>query len=110
VLAGISLNKLVPRQRRALYPPIAILVFVLLSEMSVYLVAPNLPWLIDTSLDRLLLQVWPTCVFVALATWASASAAVAEGDFSVPQRSPEPLVRQVATASSVGKGERVQLK
>jgi hypothetical protein len=71
VLAGLSIRKLMPGHRRALYPFFVIIMVVLVSDVSVYLIAPNLPWLLETSLDRLLLQLWPMCIFVTLAAWAS---------------------------------------
>jgi hypothetical protein len=73
-LAGVSIKKLRASERRAMVPLISILVFTVLVDVSVYMVAPNTPWLIDTSLDRLLLQLFPTWIFVTLALWASANA------------------------------------
>jgi len=71
VIAGFSIHKLTEVQRHLLYPFVTIVSIVLASYVSVYLVAPNLPWLLETSLDRLLLQLWPMCIFVTLAAWAS---------------------------------------
>ena len=48
-------------------------VFMLMGYFMVYVVTPyDLQWHIDTSLDRLLLQLWPACVFI-LASFAAAA-------------------------------------
>ncbi len=84
VIAGFSIRKLTKAQRRPMYPFIVIVVIVLASDVSVYLVAPNLPWLLETSLDRVLLQLWPMCIFVTLAVWASTSTAPPGARETVP--------------------------
>jgi len=78
VLASFSIDKQISRQRRALYPQLAVLVVVFVAELGVYLIAPREPWLVDSSLDRLLLQLWPTAIFLTLAVWASPSDEIVE--------------------------------
>jgi hypothetical protein len=49
-------------------------VFMLVGYFMVYVITPyDLQWHIDTSLDRLLLQLWPACVFILASFPAAAS-------------------------------------
>jgi uncharacterized membrane-anchored protein len=76
--------KVDPERRTAVHTMIAAVVLMLLGDFAVYLLLSNsLDWQIDTSLDRILMQLWPAALLAFFA--ASGSVQLA----SLPQKTPQ---------------------
>lgn len=62
------------RPGRREWPLLAIVLSMMAGYYAVWVVSPlDTPWLVRSTFDRLLMQIWPSLVIVALATWDPAA-------------------------------------
>jgi hypothetical protein len=66
VLSGLPLISSKVHRRGPCLAVAGLLLLTLAAYFGIYLVTPNLEWHLDTSLDRLLLQLWPAWIFVVV--------------------------------------------
>ena len=84
-----------PDRRTAVHTMIVAVVLMLLGDFAVYLLLSNrLDWLIDTSLDRILMQLWPAALLAFFA--AAGSVQLAPVPEKTPHKEPKKDAKKAA--------------